>query len=79
MMDESNLVADAAETAQADWRTKDSAPMDGKWCWASDGERVWLVMAHKDGTLRSDGASAVKFWTRDFIPEPPHAPAQARR
>jgi hypothetical protein len=48
--------------------------MDGKWCWASDGDRVWIVMGHKDGSLRAKEASLVKFWTRDYIPEPPTSP-----
>ena len=68
---ELNMGADAAVTHPAVWHPKETAPMDGKWVWASDGERVWIVMAHKDGTLRSPSASAVRYWTRDFIPEPP--------
>lgn len=68
------MITDAKATAPAKWYPKGTAPMDGKWCWASDGERVWIVMGHKDGSLRSKEASSVKFWTRDYIPEPPTSP-----
>lgn len=66
-----NMTEDAAETRPAVWYSKETAPMDGKWCWASDGKNIWIVIGHKDGTLRSDRASAVHYWTRDYIPEPP--------
>lgn len=72
--DYSNLLTEAELTAKATWHPKETAPMDDKWCWATDGERVWLVLGHKDGTLRSPEASAVKFWSRDFIPAPPGTP-----
>ncbi len=70
-MNHGNMLEDAAETKPAVWHDKSTAPMDGKWCWASDGKNIWIVCGHKDGTLRSDRAGAVRYWTRDYIPEPP--------
>ena len=70
-MSEIDMLTDAAATAPAKWHPKETAPMDGKWCWASDGTNVWVVIGPKDGTLRSATASSVKFLTRDYIPAQP--------
>jgi hypothetical protein len=54
------------------WKPQGTAPMDGRKIWVSDGERVWLITAHSDGS-HNDPSSATlcKFWTDADIPDPP--------
>lgn len=58
------------------WRPISTEPADGKSIWISDGERVWLGIAHKDGSLKLPSASLCKYWMTAETPAPPAANEQ---
>ena len=58
--------------AQADdWQPIETEPADGSDIWISDGEIVWLGVAHKDGSLKLPNRSRCKFWMKAELPKRP--------
>lgn len=55
----------------ATWRSREETPPDGQWIWASDGDRVWLLVG--DGEPIPASARNVLFWTPAAVPRPPNA------
>jgi hypothetical protein len=55
----------------SEWKTIDTEPADGSRIWLSNGERVWLATAHKDGSLKLPSRHECKFWQPANVPEPP--------
>lgn len=53
------------------WQPITTEPADGSDIWISDGTRVWLGKAHKDGSLKLPSRAACKFWMTAEIPAPP--------
>ncbi len=55
------------------WQSIETAPTDGRDIWVSDGDEVWHIIAHKDGTHKEPEATKCKFWMNMYWPEPPNA------
>jgi len=56
-------------TSVADWHDRAEPTPDGVVIWATDGSRVWTIWGN--GKPIAGSATAVKMWTRAFIPSPP--------
>jgi hypothetical protein len=51
------------------WQPIETAPTDGRRLWISDGNDVWDIIAHADGSHKT--ARMCKFWMNAVWPTPP--------
>lgn len=65
------IIADKLLAERRQWRPIETSPTDDSPIWISDGEHVWLGVAHKDGSLKMPSRSLCKFWMTAEIPAPP--------